>query len=55
MESLEVKVGIVVQGVAMGISLTAGQQVSFTVAHWSGASAGNLNAHTATIRYILRR
>lgn len=49
------RIGIWVKIVAFGVTLSSGTILKFKCNHYSGNSAGALEAHTATVRFVLRR
>lgn len=49
------RIGIWVKLVAFGVTLSAGTILKFKCNHYSGNSVGALEAHSATVRFVLRR
>lgn len=49
------RIGIWVKLVAFGVTLSAGTILKFKCHHYSGTNVGALEAHSATVRFVLRR
>lgn len=49
------RIGVRVKLMAFGVTLSAGTSLKFKCNHYSGNSVGALEAHSATVRFVLRR